>query len=265
MADMPQRALETEGPKPPVVALPDDAGPSEGSPTVAERLDRLARLVEAEVVPRLVLAHRIGESRGPPAPPLLRPSEEEVDRLAALVVDQDLPAARASIEALRGRGVSIEGIFLDLLAPAARRLGRWWEDDRRSFAEVTIGLWRLHQLLHELSPAFQADAVPPNPDLRALLVTAPGEQHSFGLVMAAEFFRRAGWLVSGGPQLSSDEIQTLVHREPFAIVGISAASDGKLDSVASTIHGIRRASRNPACNGAAETISARLKTPATRG
>jgi methanogenic corrinoid protein MtbC1 len=169
-----------------------------------------------------------------------------VAELAGLVVDHDLAVALAFVERLRARGVPVESVYLDLLAPVAHELGRQWEDDRRTFSEVTVGLWRLHQLLYELSPAFQRDAVAPSSGLRALLVTAPGEQHSFGLAMTAEFFRRAGWLVSGGPLLSGEDLPALVHREWFAIVGISAGSETRLDSVASAIHGIRRASRNRA-------------------
>lgn len=247
MADLPQQALVGEAHRLPVSSIPSETSLPADPVAGADRLARLARVIETEVIPRLVLARRVEDDRQA-TPPLdgVRPSEEEVSRLAALVVEHDLPASRALVEELRGRRIPIESLYLDLLGPAARRLGSWWEADQRTFSEVTIGLWRLHQLLYELSPLFQRDAVPPTAGLRALLVTAPGEQHSFGLAMLAEFFRRAGWLVSGGPLLSVEELSTAVHREWFAIVGISAASDAKLESVAGAIHAIRRASRNRA-------------------
>lgn len=250
MADVPQRSLDNEVRRLPAPSLQPaaDVGWPPASPTEDEdRLSRLARVVEREIIPRLVLARR-AEVRRPPSPSeggrFL--DEGEVATLADLVVEQDLSVAEAFVEAVRVRGVAVESLYLDLLAPAARRLGTLWEEDRRSFSEVTIGLWRLHQLLHGLSLLFQSDALPPSANQRILLVPAPGEQHSFGLAMAAEFFRRAGWLVSGGPSMPAEEIASLVHREWFAIVGISASSIGKLDTVATTIHTLRRVSRNRA-------------------
>ena len=51
--------------------------------------------------------------------------------------------------------------------------------------------FRLQQLLRELSAAFEAETLP---RLRsAVLVTAPGDQHTFGVFILQEFFRRAGW------------------------------------------------------------------------
>lgn len=247
MADLPQRALDSDVRRLPAPSLrPDAGGPPAGPSESEDRLDRLARIVEREVVPRLLLARR-AETERPPSPGGGAPPDEgEIAELADLVVERDLPVAESFVETIRLRGVAVESLYLDLLAPAARRLGRLWEEDRRSFSEVTIGLWRLHQLLHGLSLLFQADALPPSPARRILLVPAPGEQHSFGLAMAAEFFRRAGWLVSGGPSIPLEEIETLVHREWFAIVGISASSNAKLDTVATTIHALRRVSRNRA-------------------
>lgn len=248
MADLPQRALDNEVRRLSVPSLPPpaDAGGAVGrAEEENERLGRLARVVEREVIPRLLLARRaeVGRSPGAAGSGTL-PEETEIVVLADLVVERDLAVAESFVEAIRARGVTVESLYLDLLAPAARRLGTLWEEDRRTFSEVTIGLWRLHQLLHGLSLPFQADALPPSADHRILLVPAPGEQHSFGLVMTAEFFRRAGWLVSGGPSISAEEIASLVHREWFAIVGISASSIGKLDAVATTIHTLRRVSRN---------------------
>ena len=67
------------------------------------------------------------------------------------------PAARTYVEALRAQGVSLESLYLDLLAGAARRLGEWWASDLCDFADVTVGVGRLQQILRELSPEFRAE------------------------------------------------------------------------------------------------------------
>lgn len=250
MVDVPQRALDNEVRRlaaPSLRPAPGTSEPSLGPADGDGRVDRLARVVEREVIPRLVLARRAECDRRPlPVDGGLAPNEGEIAELAELVVEHDLPVVEAFVAGIHARGVTVESLYLDLLAPAARRLGVLWEEDRRSFSEVTIGSWRLHQLLYALSPLFQSDALPPSADHRILLVPAPGEQHCLGLAMTAEFFRRAGWLVSGGPAVSAEEITDLVHREWFAIIGLSASATTKLETVASTIHAIRRVSRNRA-------------------
>jgi hypothetical protein len=58
-----------------------------------------------------------------------------------------------------------------------------------------------------------------------LLTIIPGEQHSFGLSMVAEFFRRAGWNLCTGPFSSHQELASLVQNHWFDIVGFSVSSD----------------------------------------
>jgi methanogenic corrinoid protein MtbC1 len=124
-----------------------------------------------------------------------------------------------------------------------------WEEDLCDFTEVTIGLWRLQHALRELRPVFLAgtngEFANPRQGPRILLVPLPGEQHSFGLSMVFEFFCRAGWLASCGAVASSGELATMVRRESFAVVGLSVATMDRLETVASEIRAVRRASRNP--------------------
>ena len=110
-----------------------------------------------------------------------------------------------------------------------------------------MGLGRLQQVLHELSPAFRGRGRAHEHGRRVLLVPVPGEQHSFGLQMVAEFFRRAGWDVWSGPQIASgDDLVQLVRSEWFAVVGLSVGCETRIDALAAGIRAIRRASRNRA-------------------
>jgi methanogenic corrinoid protein MtbC1 len=77
-----------------------------------------------------------------------------------------------------------------------------------------------------------------------LLVPEPGEQHTFGLIMVAEFFRRAGWDVWDQPLNSRAELLDVVRREHFSVVGLSIGSVERLDTLAETIRLLRRQSRN---------------------
>lgn len=172
------------------------------------------------------------------------PGDVDVARFASLILENDIAAASAFIEDWLARGVSLDTIYLDLLAPTARHLGSLWDDDMCDFADVTVGLCRLQQVLRGLSTTFIGEADRPDPRRRILLVTVPGEQHSFGLLMVAEFFRRAGWDVTTAMPTSRDDLSTLVRSEWFALVGLSASCDSRLDAMAAAIRSVRRASRN---------------------
>lgn len=211
-----------------------------------ERLSRLVKTLEAEVIPRLVEAHRaLPVSEIFPAasvcPP---PTTAEVEAFVQLVLRREDVPISACIQALRGKGMSIEGLFLDLLAPAANHLGYLWEEDLCDFTNVTLAVGRLQHLLQALSPSLGTEVGLPAPTRRALLVPSPGEQHTFGLSMVAEFFVRAGWQVAGGQGADRDEAADLVSREWFDVVGFSVGSEARLDLLTASVTAVRQMSCN---------------------
>jgi methanogenic corrinoid protein MtbC1 len=148
------------------------------------------------------------------------------------------------VENLRFRGAAIETLYLGLLSATARRLGEFWEEDQVDFASVTIGLWRLQEVLRNLSTAFQVEGPKPAHGHRALLLSTAGEQHNFGLAMLGEFLFRDGWSVAGGPGLKSAEISDLLQAEFFSIVGLSLSCESRIEALTSMIRLIRRSSIN---------------------
>lgn len=210
------------------------------------RLAVLARAIEHEIIPRLMLAHR-APHECVILPPLQAATvtTQDVENFARLVLAQDENLTQACIDAMRSRGIAVETIYLELLAPVARRLGALWEQDLCDFTEVTIGLGRLHQVLRELSPGFSHPVNHVGNGRRILLLPSPGEQHTFGLVMVSEFFRHAGWDVAGGPWEAGADPVTMVKREWFDIVGFSLGSELHLDDLADCIRAVRKAAVNP--------------------
>jgi methanogenic corrinoid protein MtbC1 len=212
-----------------------------------QRRSLLTRTIEQEIVPRLVLARKAAPERPLPPPPGTVPvCAEEASELARKVVARDPSAASAFVEAVLARGTTLETLHLDLLAPAARRLGEWWSDDLCDFAQVTMGLWRLQQLLRETGSELPDPLVRRENDRRVLLVPVPGEQHTFGLAMVATFLSRAGWTVWSEPLASSNDLVGIVRSEWFAVVGFSLSCPNRLEALATNIRRVRRASRNPA-------------------
>lgn len=214
-----------------------------------ERVNKLLRAIETEVIPRLVLAQR-SVARPPPRGLVAgdEPSDDEVSHFANLVVARDFTVAAAFVEGLRTRGLSTESLFLDLLSPAARLLGEMWSADACDFTQVTVGLCRLQQVLHELSPAFHNEGgqepATRSPDHRVLLAPIPGEQHTFGLYMVSEFFRRAGWDVTTGTARTGRELEAMVRTESYAVIGLSLSHERYLERLAGLTRDLRRHSRN---------------------
>jgi methanogenic corrinoid protein MtbC1 len=209
------------------------------------RVAVLARTLETDIIPRLLLAHRnsvtaayVDSASG------ATPGGEEVGILTGLAMQADLPGALSYLEALRARGMSLERIYLDLLSPVARRLGVMWEEDECDFTTVTIGLSCLHQVVREYSPAFTLRATRAEPDRRVLLAPAPGEQHSFGILVVEQFFRGAGWDVWSGAGVERAEILEAAQRVWFGVAGFSLACEDHLGGLAMLIRDVRRASRN---------------------
>lgn len=208
----------------------------------------LARIIECDIVPRLMLAHRTLEERSDPVQGGVeaRLAADEVAEFGRLLLERDIHVVSAYVESLRARGVTADNLLLGLVAPTARWLGMLWEEDLCDFTQVTVGLGRLQQVLRQLSPPVDPPADLREYGKRALLVAAPGEQHTLGILMVADFFRRAGWDVVGGPQAANADLAGLVRGNWYAVVGLSLACERHLEALAASIRSIRRASRNAA-------------------
>ena len=227
----------------------DARGPSaEQSTGFLARSGRVAllnRIVEAEILPRLALTHvgHASDRAGTKASFLT--TEDDTVKLVDLLVGADDGSSLAFVEFLERSGVSPLSLFLGIITQSARLLGQMWEEDRCSFAQVTISLGRLQQIVRTLSPNFQMAAVSKSAHSdTVLLVPAPGEQHTFGLIILAEFFQRDGWHVAGGPASTSFDAAQLVSKHWIDIVGFSAGSSKHIERLTACIQEVRKASRN---------------------
>lgn len=214
-----------------------------------ELRDDLARTIESEIIPRLMLAHRLstGARAMPaetqtPAPIVVTPAE--VEQFCEIIVRKPLGMARDYIDGLRGRGMSLETVIGSVLSETARHLGRLWESDRCNFVDVTVGLSRLQQLLRVYGPAFEGDKAADEPSPRILLSSIPGEQHTFGLSVVEEYFRRAGWLVEMETGVTQPGLIERVGAEWFDVIGLSASGEAAGKTIAALIATLRAASLN---------------------
>jgi MerR family transcriptional regulator, light-induced transcriptional regulator len=222
----------------------------------ARQQDILENIIENKIIPRLLLAHRpIITPATPASDAVAAKLTERVDQFAEIVINRDATESIQFFESQRAQGATIEQLFQDLLAPAARRLGELWDEDINDFMDVTRGFSHLQQIVNEFSTEFRNESRSPISSRRALIMPLPGEQHSFGASLVGEHFRSEGWRVWGGPPRSLDEIVELVDGQWFDMVGLSVSKLLDPEKVSADIRAIRRASHN---KGVAVLIGGRV-------
>ena len=79
----------------------------------------------------------------------------------------------------------------------------------------------------------------------AYFIPSPGEQHTFGLFIVEDYFRRAGWRTWLETSSSEREAAEMVSQHWFDVFGMSADRDSHLPTISSVIARVRRESRNP--------------------
>jgi len=202
--------------------------------------------VEAEIIPRLIKAQSHRENKNANEAKLL-PADEVVAFTKAILL-QDSTVANEQIAKLRSHGLTLDSVYLYLLTPAARYLGELWESDACSFTEVTLGMWRIQQLMYDLSPEFHASRKPHVTTVkqrRILIATMPGSQHMLGLSMLSEFFRSEGWTVLAIPSPDKRELMDALGNNWFDIFALSVSLGRELDNVKTVIENSRKRSCNP--------------------
>ena len=207
-------------------------------PTASRSSKNLTELIVGEIVPRLkTMHHNLTPAEQRPAI-----GAQEIAEFGALAIGNDEASVSAYFMKMRALGHSLDSLFLDLLAPTARRLGELWEEDACDFFDVTLGLARLHEVLRVFGCAEASTSC--DRRQRALLATAPSEAHGFGIEIVANFMRAASWDVALLKGVSIDENVEAVAREWYAVYGVALAAEAGLDTVAKLICAARRASRN---------------------
>ena len=205
----------------------------------------LSILIENEIIPRLMVAHATDLPAVEPLAGDAAIDPAEIEALAPLALQIEADALLAHVEAILARGVTVDTVMVDLLAPTARLLGEYWEDDRCDFIDVTMGLWRLQEIVHEIAARVPADRVLAAGGHRALFASMPGDQHSFGTVVIDELFRRDGWVTDRVTEAETPDLLKRVADDWFDMIGLTISCDCHTANLSSIIAAMRNVSRNP--------------------
>lgn len=207
----------------------------------------LQAVLEVGIIPRLMNAHRspllpasqVGAERAIPR----SVEASHVQTLVDISLHGEAGRVRDFVVGLRDEGISVERLYLDLVTPAARRIGAMWEADTCDFVLVTLALLRIQQVVYDFSPEFIEGGAEPS-SRRVLVSPMPGSHHTLGAAMVADFFRRDGWDVFSTHDLSRADLLRSVRREWFDVVALSISAPIQLVSSTTLIADIRKLSSN---------------------
>lgn len=171
------------------------------------------------------------------------PLHSHVATLVSLILGADDAAPNEYVAAVAAGGYGIDLLYLELVAPAAIRLGEMWKDDTCDFVDVTVGVGRLQRIVRSLGHEFGASPAEAG-SARILLTCVSGEQHTLGMFLVAEFFLKDGWNVRMGAPVDGAELIATMRSGYFDVVGFSVACDSNLARLRRDIASVRRHSQN---------------------
>lgn len=199
----------------------------------------LNRVLTGEVIPRVF------EANGTPVAAKEGVDRQTIETFCNCILEGSDETCMEFVQARIDNGTSLRTLCLGLFTAAALELGEQWSADELSFAEVTIGLGKLHKLVHQFS---NVDDSLKTPSARhnIILASAPAEQHAFGVLLVSKIFEMEGWLVTGGPDLhTGTDLTALVSKSWFDVVGLSASSQDLAYTLKPEIDALRAVSLNP--------------------
>ncbi|MDY7097130.1 MAG: cobalamin-dependent protein [Pseudomonadota bacterium] len=212
--------------------------------------DPVNEILEGEIFPRLLMENAAGASLTAPggAPEKAMNGSidpADTDRFANLPLRLEAPSLIREVERFVEAGVAIETIYLDLLTPAARRLGELWEKDKCDFVDVTMGIWRLQEVMRDLSLRWPAKVDGTGMVRSAVFCPIPGDDHSFGAQMIEEVFARAGWQSDVLLKPKRRDLLDYLSNRPVDLVGITVSNSCPASALSSLVKAIRSVSMNP--------------------
>ena len=202
-------------------------------PSIISCRPSLLRVVQTEILPRLLLAHQQQRAA------VSVEEEASPERLAMLAMGPESDSVSDYLSHLQRGGRSTQSLLLDLVAPAARHLGALWERDDCDFLQVTEGLGRLSLATRDLLADSDFHVRQDRPAPRVLLTLAPGETHRLGAEMVQGMFRFAGFDAD-----LAEDFERRLGDEPYALLGFSISCERFLEALPDAISAARAASVN---------------------
>jgi methanogenic corrinoid protein MtbC1 len=167
------------------------------------------------------------------------PSDYFIDRLCIVLVSGDYAASEALLRSRIAWRADYAELADEVLSAAARALGRKWESDTLSFAEVTVAISQILRLNQTFSrrhvPISRSDA-----ERVALFATIEGQGHSLGIVLAAEAFRQRDWHIEMILEQRERTILDRVVRLRPEVLGLTVSGSDRMTRIGFLVREVNR-------------------------
>lgn len=158
----------------------------------------------------------------------------------ACLISPDARRARALIEGSLDAGMAASTLYLHVIDPAMREVGRLWETAQVSVAQEHLATQITQSVIATLG--LRLDAQPAVGAGRlAIVASSPGERHALGGQMVADFLESQGWTTLAlGPDTPVEELVGFARAQRAELVALSTALTRNLLSVTRTCGRLRR-------------------------
>lgn len=162
--------------------------------------------------------------------------------LAAAFVEALVSGARReaslAVQDAVERGFGIEELYLEVVQPALREVGRQWQVGDITVAQEHLATATAQMIMAQLYP--KIFELPTGTRGTFVATCVAGNLHEVGARMLADVFTLHGWQAHLlGADVPTDDVVEMVVRMGADVVAISATMDDQLDAVAALIGAIR--------------------------
>lgn len=178
---------------------------------------------------------------GPP-PPIPTPAAWE-HRLEARLLAGDERGAWALVEAAMASGRSPAALYLEVLAPALRSIGRRWSEGEIGIGDEHRATVIATRIMGRLGPRFSRRGRTRG---TVLVGTAPGERHGVAVSMLADLLRGAGFhAIDLGADLPVEAfVAAMLEADRLRAIGVSAFHGGNEAAVSTTLAILKESARD---------------------
>lgn len=179
----------------------------------------------------------------PETQPFVQPGSRS-ERYLQRLLSHDRAGAMEVIRDAMQVETSVHDIYLEVIQPAQRELGRLWELNRISVADEHFATTVSQEVLARLYPHWlRAQAEAP----RVVVACVEGDLHELGARMVADFFEMAGWHTTylGANTPVASLVEALLW-DPVPVLALSITMASSLGPASNLIESMRA---NPRLSG----------------
>ncbi|WP_237064879.1 cobalamin B12-binding domain-containing protein [Loktanella sp. M215] len=164
-------------------------------------------------------------------------STEDRDWLGQEFMFGGAAGGRAAIASLFPTNLTRRELCLDVLRPVADHLGAMWLRDEVTFMSVRVATSRMEALLQ--TTADPADVLITKKRKQAVFASVPGDDHTFGIQMAADLQRAKGWDIQLVANANVADLLAEIVHSPAEILGLSIGSSSSMHALYTTVRMVK--------------------------